>query len=62
MAKIYIKRKPLFNMGKKSNKVKEEVAVYENNFKQFSCGFLTLSSPISQLWDNEKDDEWEKYL
>jgi len=45
---------------KKIDKVKEEIAIYQNNLKQSSKGFLTISSPIAELWDNKEDEIWNK--
>ena len=30
--------------------------------KGMTGGFFTLPNSIAEFWDNEKDDEWDKYL
>ena len=30
--------------------------------EQIPKGFFTLPNSIAEIWDNKKDDEWDKYL
>jgi hypothetical protein len=41
--------------------MKAKTSYFTEN-KNVPFGFFTLSKSLAEVWDNKKDDEWDKFL